>query len=536
MAKDKKKKLLFAALIGAGAVLLVALYPGFSRGGTYTSTKHGTSADRSVTGAILPYTIPGHCGHCHEQHASIEGVEPEPPVVEGASKFMLFRSNYGAYKNEICYACHETFILDNMPLGYGRHGIYQGKTIYADSIHGVSPGMLWSPDPSPPGPAYDDAGNCNNCHNSHGVADASGLIPSMLFAREEALCEACHDGTQGGAGKNVKAQLNKLYGHPVHQYSGRHTLPEKGQPAGTGFGPGNRHAECSDCHNAHAVGAGGTHMPPGNAVSAVLLNVWGVEPSWPLLWTQPMSFTEMKPPIYPEGSQYEYQVCLKCHSYYGLGPLISGVSTIIGPSGVNITDQAWEISPNNKSAHPMAVDLANMPGSLPPRALPSSGMVSPWTDAGAQTMYCSDCHGQEDTMLQPEGPHGSGAKFMLKGTGKYWPAGPGGLPWTLADANNPDLFCGNCHNIFNGGSWNNRPHEVGDHGTVQCVMCHVAVPHGSKRSRLIGYSSDSSPYNYLGSSLVITGFRKAAPWSYAPANCQASCHSVHANPVSNAEP
>jgi hypothetical protein len=531
-----------AALLTATLFLLV-FYPGDTRSGTYTSTKHGTDADRNVLGVPdFPYTTKGHCGHCHDEHASIGGTEPTPPAEEGPSYYALFRSNYGANKNELCHACHETFILDNMPLGFGRYGIYQGKAIYDDSVHSTSTEMLWSPDPAPPGPAYGDAGNCNNCHNPHGYTDENGLIPSMLFAREEEGCEACHDGTQGGVSKDVKAQLEKTYGHPTHDYNDRHTLPEEGQPGGTSFGPDNRHAECADCHNPHVTGPGGTvHTPPGNGISDVLRSVWGVEPLWPSLWSQPNSFTELRPPLYPDGSDYEYQICLKCHSYYGLGSMTNPVSTIVGPSGTLITDQAWEFNPNNKSAHPVAVALDSQTGSLDPKTLASSQtMVLPWIPGDNQVMYCSDCHGEEDAVLEPAGPHGSSRKYMLKGTGEYWPTKSDGTLWRLntTDAGSADLFCNNCHVIYDG-SWRNNVHAESHHQQaaqgIYCVGCHVAVPHGSKRSRLIGYDTDPAPYNYNGNTILILGFLKAStPDGYGPQNCQTSCH--HNTPVAGAEP
>lgn len=526
-------------------LFLAVFYPGDTRSGTYTSTKHGTDADRNVLEvAGFPYTTKGHCGHCHDEHASIGGAEPTPPAEEGPSYYALFRSNYGANKNELCHACHETFILDNMPLGFGRHGIYQGKAIYDNSMHSTSSEMLWSPDPVPPGPAYDDAGNCNNCHNPHGYTDQNGLIPSMLFAREEEGCEACHDGTQGGVSKDVKAQLDKTYGHPTHDYNDRHILPEEGQPGGTSFGPDNRHAECADCHNPHVAGPGvAVHTPPGNGISDVLRGVWGVEPSWPSLWSQPNSFTELRPPLYPDGSDYEYQICLKCHSYYGLGSLTNPVSTIVGPSGTLITDQAWEFNPNNKSAHPVAVALDSQTGSLDPKTLASSQtMVLPWLPGGNQVMYCSDCHGEEDAVLEPAGPHGSSVKYMLKGTGKYWPTKSSGTLWLLnpTDAADPDLFCNNCHVVYPpDDNWTNVVHEASSHHerNIPCVGCHVAVPHGSKRSRLIGYASDPAPYNYGGNTNLILGFRKAAtPFGYEEQDCQTTCHQVHSNPVSGADP
>jgi hypothetical protein len=531
-------KVIVALLVAT--LFLAAFYPVDVRSGIYTSTKHGTDADRNVLSVPgFPYTTKGHCGHCHEEHASIGGSEPTPPAEEGPSSYALFRSNYGANKNELCHACHETFILDNMPLGFGRYGIYQGKAAYDGSVHSTSSQMLWSPDPAPPGPSHEDAGNCNNCHNPHGYADGLGLIPSMLFAREEEGCEACHDGTQGGVSKNVKAELDKTYAHPVHEYNDRHSLPEHGQPGGSSFGPDNRHAECADCHNPHAAGPiGSVHTPPGNGISDVLRGVWGVEPSWPSLWSQPTSFTEMKPPVYPEGSDFEYQICLKCHSYYGLGTLTDGVSLIIGPSGTQITDQAWEFNPNNKSAHPVAVALSSQTGSYEPQPLAASqAMVSPWGPGGDQVMYCSDCHGGEEGIQEPSGPHGSNYKYMLKD----WPTKPGGTPWLLnpADAGNTDLFCNNCHVVFDGINWGNNVHAGSNHQmqNIPCVGCHVAVPHGSKRSRLIGYASDPAPYNYNGNSLLVLGFTKAAtPDGYETTNCQTSCHVSHSSPVAGADP
>ncbi len=70
-----------------------------------------------------------------------------------------------------------------------------------------------------------------------------------------------------------------------------------------------------------------------------------------------------------------------------------------------------------------------------------------------------------------------------------------------------------------------------------CVSCHVAVPHGSRRSRLIGYGSseigpaDVPPYNYSGNSLKVSGFKKASgPNNYAESNCYSTngaCSAKH---------
>jgi hypothetical protein len=363
----------------------------------------------------------------------------------------------------------------------------------------------------------------------------------MLFARDSATgdspayemgCEACHDGTQ--ATEDVQTQLDKTYAHPTHTYNNRHTLPENGTSFET------RHAECVDCHNSHTV-LSGTHtaQTDGNAVSNALKYVWGVEPTWPAIWTKPVTFTERKPPTYTDGALYEYQICFKCHSNYGLGTVTNGVSTITGPSGTLITDQAWEFNPNNKSAHPVAVTLNNQTGSYAPAPLRSAQLKAPWNTGcnntigsyndfcGDSTMYCSDCHGADDEATSAKGPHGSSRKYMLKGTGQYWPTNSSGTlwDWGIMDDN---LFCRNCHPLT-GSSDTFADHDRAAHDKP-CVMCHVAVPHGSKRSRLIGYVSDPSPYDYSNNNGVL-GFKKPASWNdYGEDNCYSThtdCSSKH---------
>ncbi len=565
---------LLVTILMFALIILGGMYPNKAIGGTYLNTAHGNSTsgvDRSaVTGSPYPDASPyavGHCGHCHEMHASIGGAEPLP-TGDIQNYYSLFKENFGSDTNELCYACHETFTLSGMPIGYGRYGIYQGKTKYNNSIHFNSGNMVWSSDPVPPGPPYDDVGNCHNCHNPHGYSDGS-LIPHMLFARDsqtgdspdyEMGCEACHDGSQGGISKDIKAQLSKTYSHPAHAYNNRHTLPETGtSEGGSSFGNpptyDKRHSECVDCHNPHALGpTNATHTPPGNTVSDVLKNVWGVEPAWPGIWTQPTTFTVRKPPAYVDGSQYEYQICFKCHSYYGLGTLTNAVSTIIGPSGTNITDQAWEYNRNNKSAHPVVVSSNSQTGSYAPKALTAGQMIAPWTGVGNQTMYCSDCHGADDESFGAKGPHGSTAKYMLKGTGKLWPLGNQGVPFSLNDISginkgespynvlntnwSSTLFCLNCHNSFpssDKNTWSNTAHEKHDdrdyrptpdgkkHNTY-CITGHSVVPHGNKRSRLMVYRNEPEPYIYQsgGSTYsALSGFKKASgPFTYDKTDCK----------------
>jgi len=377
---------------------------------------------------------------------------------------------------------------------------------------------------------------CANCHTPH-----NGEGKPYLFRKvEQQTCfqgagssvsvTPCHgDGAVGGV--NIERILNKQYAHPVNTIDGVHTnldalfgydlagseMQDTNGVGGVSFGT-NKHAECMDCHNPHKTGKN-AHVPankwypdvPTNAVSDVLRNVTGVEPIWPSEWTQPDTFSTL------ESSTKEYQICFKCHSYWGLGTASGGVSnfpSLSDPFNVPMTDVAWEMNINNKSGHPVVINANARAGtSYAPKALEASQLTVPWSNApGVTTMYCSDCHGTDNEIGgDPKGPHGSSFKFMLKGENNFWPTKDGST--VLYDTNDigtigdTGLFCKNCHNL-------NEPHKTRwsrmTRINIACVECHVAIPHGSPISRLMGYSNFPAPYNYGGNSLTMSGFKKNA--------------------------
>lgn len=300
---------------------------------------------------------------------------------------------------------------------------------------------------------------------------------------------------------------------------------------------------CSDCHGS------ATHTEKHSTYLSGWTAYPGIEPGSAPLWTQVTSFTLKNP------AEKEYQVCFKCHSYYSFGELENGVTDIVGPSGFNLTDQAMEFNPANKSAHPVEVTLNNQTGSYAPRALTSSQMLDPWkTYVGNQNMNCSDCH----EVSNVQGPQGYRYQFALKGTRKYWPRNKtNGRLWTLGDLKNNqnnwkgDLFCANCHTLYNG-KFMNKVHDKGDHNNdrypdignipdsekyigAPCVMCHLAIPHGAKRSRFIVYYDEPYPYQYKntvttgpdkwfsayhnGMMGTMTGFKKTTASNYDKKNC-----------------
>jgi hypothetical protein len=268
-----------------------------------------------------------------------------------------------------------------------------------------------------------------------------------------------------------------------------------------------------------------------NLVSNVLKGVPGIEPTWPTAWTQPTAFTTKAV------SEKEYQICFKCHSYWGVGVATKGLSIYTSAGGTPLTDVAWEMNINNKSGHPVVINSLGRTGSYAPKQLDTTQLWTPWKEnPGLNTMYCSDCHGADNELGgDPKGPHGSNLKYILKGVNHYWPLKSDNVTFYTMDdlKNNTDagLFCNNCHDT-------DRPHtdwwnKMANKG-YQCIECHLAVPHGSPISRLVGYNTFPAPYNYGGNKLKMNGYRKNAFTLVDPQDAYAThaggggCHGTNA--------
>jgi len=505
---------------------------------------------RQITGENGDFVLPSHhvtdetsnqivtdqdCRACHDQTHHTEGNVWLRDADGGDSYSYDPADQYTA--EAACLSCHDSNIEAPFSDGIIVPDIEKGN-FWNDSAHATGGSIQI-------GLTCMGEGVLTGCHdNAHGSEKPSLLAPSQTSEpEEEGFCYMCHDGQL--VGKDIQAPFQKAYRHPIER-SDIHQTDENG----LNLDPTNRHAECLDCHNPHAAGAN-IHTPTGNQIAAdsVLKGTWGVEPIVApdtLPGQQIYQFIELKAPNYPEGSTKEYQICFKCHSYYALGWADHGVTDIIGPSGEMITDQAMEFSPANLSAHPVVMETSAQPGAYEPKGLDPVQLKDPWkTNAGNQTMYCSDCHGTDTVdSADAQGPHGSDKKFMLKdptgGTRTYWPEKPDGELWTLfdlrADINDwqNKLFCAICHPFFEdaaGPTFLNTAHQRGSHHSqyytingqgywgTPCVVCHTAVPHGSAVSRLIAYRNDVAPYNYGGNMATITEFQKAGRYSYSKWNC-----------------
>ena len=374
-----------------------------------------------------------------------------------------------------------------------------------------------------------------------------------------------------------------------------------------------RHAECTDCHNPHRVtrnrlfnadptvpDAAGTHRHDEttgythtNLASGVLRGSWGVEPVYNSTSFQvlPNSYTVKRgdPGISANTAvtatyvTREYQVCMKCHSDYGYldnniypngnrPPLGRIGGTPLGTNNLTIyTNQAKELQApvthqgegtkplsgagsnyatnNHRSWHPVM-------GPTGRTATSASAFRAPWGNAiGSQTMYCSDCHGENtaDASVvppggengRPWGPHGSTNNFILKG---LWNTNVGA---DNRGDNGPNAngLCFKCHNpdtyanrngsgttgFFNTDRGNLHAFHADKVGRIRCNWCHVAVPHGWKNKALLvnlndvgqeaglaagnnewrmnatGQAFNQQPY-YLNSKLKVRTFATSGNW------------------------
>ena len=376
----------------------------------------------------------GDCDQCHTMHGT-------GPVVYG-------HALVGPNENSLCDRCHDT------PWAGGS---YAGPMLHAGSSHGSGPGTVWPGPQPPPRTEAGAAGKCLNCHDPHGWTDATGLIPALALAREEALCLSCHDGAP--ATTNVGSELDKPYRHPVRIHGGRHQGPLESQSADFGISPQDRrHAECVDCHNPHVVAADHGEAPQLSrrnlGVSRVLVQNGG--PGTRPTYTFVAGSDTLTAPL------AEHQVCFKCHS-----------SWTTQPTGQ--TDLALELNPANASYHPVEA-----PGRDP--SIAAGAFVPGWS--ASSTTRCGDCHGS-DFAGGARGPHGSSYRFILRG-----PYEASSLPRLTTSQE----LCFSCHTFdtyanpsapepVRGFSRFNAPATTAGHAehvgqnNVPCYACHVS--HGA---------------------------------------------------------
>lgn len=469
---------------------------------TYDATLSTTNPElvnpTGLTGRIKPdSTNQLQCTSCHDPHS------------DTYPKFLHLDFTDGAgYGSPLCRTCHSKAFWSTVANMAHREQTKPWNGAGVNPWH--VPGHNLANDPVN---STNKANGCESCHQPHNAAGVKRLLKQDGEAN---VCLVCHNGNVATTW-NIDSVLNRFYTHPVKDAtrSGRHN-PKRQTDGTVREDPAdlnNRHAICQDCHNPHAVSAGvSPNASPSttttNLASNVLKGVWGVQPSWPGNWSAVTSYTVTN------DVQYQYQLCLKCHSYYAYGaspPTSLDSSKIVG--GLD-TDQAKEFNPSNKSYHPVVQQ-----GNNAFLATLSTGMTDyPLINGMTKTSVigCTDCHSDtEPGFSGSKGPHGA----------SYWP-----ILWGRWDYTSPpptDLLCYKCHKpeIYGGlgtssdplrgtsstgfvgsGSWStcsggggggSRNLHNWHAGCKQfpCMVCHSAVPHGWQRRAMLVYRQDTGPYN-----------------------------------------
>ena len=143
--------------------------------GTYTDSAHGNSTYGVERTSTAQYAT-GHCAHCHEQHASIDGAEPGP--TGGPDNYLLFNINHISQTDNFCYSCHgDGTFYTNAITNYSYSRTFGGDTgnsvddikeafDLSGSTHGLADILIkiktdW------PSTFNDNSNPCSGCHNPH---------------------------------------------------------------------------------------------------------------------------------------------------------------------------------------------------------------------------------------------------------------------------------------------------------------------------------------------------------------------------------
>ena len=317
--------------------------------------------------------------------------------------------------------------------------------------------------------SYQSVGDigCEGCHRPHNAGSPQRLL---RHEAEESNCFSCHDGSV--ASKNIHAEFQKPFSHPVDNSTGIHNPTEK--PNAMAW-----HVECQDCHDPHQSAASPAAQAP--LIKPTMKGVSGVTGTGAVV-------TE---------ARYEYQVCYKCHA----GTSGSANATPVVDRIDRSTDVAFEFSSANASYHP--IEAAGKNSDVP--SLMQGYTVS-------SMIYCTDCHGSNAGAGGAKGPHGSTHEPML--VKNYSTAD------NTRESSPAYALCYTCHNsssILDDDSFDkHKKHIKGEH--TPCSVCHD--PHGSaNNTHLINFDRDvvfRSDKAKSGPTFEDRGFRRGS--------CTLTCH------------
>ncbi|MEW5772452.1 MAG: hypothetical protein AB1916_02910 [Thermodesulfobacteriota bacterium] len=264
--ENPRRRLLRLAAAALAATAMVLALP--AQAGLYLSSAHGNSS-YGVLRTSMPQYARGHCGHCHEQHASVDNVEPAPGL--GPDGFLLFAPAADTQTNNVCLQCHRTTggyqsggVTSNYSYsytfgGYTAAGSYDAdiKSAFGHTAAGSShylpdivsqalgksmvtkDGVAWTL------PARFSP--CDGCHNPH-VAQRAHPIDLAGGLLNTAISRPSDHGNPWGDGATERLNANVNYRSPFW-----YNRTNRYEPANDTTADGSNAPDyvkfCTDCHN-----------------------------------------------------------------------------------------------------------------------------------------------------------------------------------------------------------------------------------------------------------------------------------------------
>ena len=334
-------------------------------------TPDGTNVGSRIAGVRPAPKLPleagqVQCATCHDPHLNETDPAKQPGKFLRANRLQETAPGGGTFNennDQICIACHDK-------AGQAWANSAHANPLVADETYKAAaasqrefPANL---------PVWRAA--CLNCHDTHSVqgsrrllregTDSTATPKSGGGSAIEETCYQCHSNSAQSILNsvtqvpNIKDDFALARRMPINSAdqggTEMHDIGTPNSDAPTQRGKdfiesrsllgignaGNRHAECTDCHNPHRVtrnkvfnanaaapDADGTHNIGSNLASGVLRGTWGVEPNYgsASFHSLPTSYSMKRgdpgnSADTAKTASYvtrEYQICLKCHSDYG---------------------------------------------------------------------------------------------------------------------------------------------------------------------------------------------------------------------------